>query len=168
MKIQSIKIRKIRRSDFQFFLKWWKDKVLIKLTSGVYEKSEDVLKDYYSEMLKVKNNQYYVIICDNNIIGNISLIKKNKDTFEIQIIIGEKKYWGKGIGQIAIEKLLKIAFDKLNYKKACIEVRPENLRAINLYKKCGFIKAGYKKNIKNKNQPIILKMILKKNRARIL
>lgn len=164
MKIQNnIKIRKIRRSDLPYFLKWWNDKVLIKLTSGIYEKSEDVLKSYYIKMLNAKNDQHYIILCDNKIIGNISLVRKNKNIFEIQIIIGEKKYWGKGIGQITIKKLLKIAFNKLSYKKAHIEVRPENSQAIRLYKKCGFIETGFKKNIKNKNQPVVLKMILNKN-----
>ncbi|MFH1564783.1 MAG: GNAT family N-acetyltransferase [bacterium] len=163
MKIQNIKIRKIRRTDLPYFLKWWKDETLIELTSGEYEKSEDVLRGYYIKMLNAQNDRHYAILCGSKIIGNISLIRKNKNIFEISIIIGEKKYWGAGIGQAAIERLLKIAFDKLGYKKAYIEVRPENLRAIKLYKKCGFIEAGFKKDIKNKNQPVVLKMILTKN-----
>lgn len=163
MKTQNIKIRKIRRTDLPYFLKWWKDKVLIKLTSGVYEKSEDVLMGYYFKMLNAKNDRHYVILCGSKIIGNISLIRKSKNIFEISIIIGGKKYWGLGIGQVAIERLLKIAFTKLDYKKAHIEVRPENLRAIKLYKKCGFSETGFKENIKNKNQPVVLKMILTKN-----
>lgn len=163
MKTSNIKIRKIRPTDLSYFLKWWKDEVLIKLTSGIYEKSGDVLKGYYFKMLNAKNDHHYVILYGSKIIGNISLIRKNKNIFEISIIIGERKYWGAGIGQIAIERLLKIAFTKLDYKKAYVEVRPENLRAIKLYKKCGFIEAGFKKNIKNKNQPVVLKMILIKN-----
>ncbi len=163
MKAQNTKIRKIRRTDLPYFLKWWNDKILIKLTSGIHEKSEDVLWGYYFAMLNAKNDRHYVILCGSKTIGNISLIRKNKNIFEIQIIIGEKKYWGTGIGQTAIKRLLKIAFEKLDYKKASIEVRPENLRAIKLYKKCGFTETRFKKNIKNKNQPVVLQMILAKN-----
>ncbi|MFH1564651.1 MAG: hypothetical protein ABIC82_02250 [bacterium] len=31
----NIKLRKIKKSDLRYFLKWWKDKHLIKLTSGL-------------------------------------------------------------------------------------------------------------------------------------
>ena len=35
---RDIKLRKIKKTDLHLFLKWWKDKELIKLTSGRYEK----------------------------------------------------------------------------------------------------------------------------------
>lgn len=162
--MKNMKLRKIKKSDLPYFLKWWQDKLLISLTSGIYENSEDILRGYFFEMLKKKENRHYAILWDDKVIGNISLIRKRQNIFELQIIIGEKKYWGKGIGYIVIEKLLKIAFIGLGYKKAYIEVRPENLRAIGLYKKSGFIETGIKINKTNKNQPIVLKMILTKRR----
>lgn len=133
---------------------------MLGLTSGVYENSQNVLTDYFLKMLKAKKNRYYIILCDKKIIGNISLLKKNQTTFELQIVIGEKKYWGKGIGRIAIQRLLKIAFTKLGYKKACLEVRPENSRAIKLYKRCGFSEASIK-NSRDKHN--FLRMALSKN-----
>ena len=78
-------------------------------------------------------------------VGNISLTHKNISTFEIHIVIGEKEYWGKGIGAVSINKILDTAFKKLGYTKAYIEVRPENKRAIELYEFCGFGKLGIKK-----------------------
>jgi len=156
------RLRKIQKSDSRYFLKWWKDKELIKLTSGIYEKDDNVLKGYFLAMLNSKKDSHYLIHYDSKIVGNISLSYKDKKTFEIHIVIGEKDYWGKGIGGVSINKVLNIAFKKLDYNKAYIEVRPENKRAIELYEFCGFIKLGVKKYPDNKYQPEVLKMILDK------
>lgn len=160
---KNIKLRKIKKTDLPYFLKWWRDKELIGLTSGIYEKSNKILESYFYKMLTEKSGHHYIIILNNKkIIGNISLTNKSKKVFEIHIIIGEKRYWGKGYGTIAIKKALKIAFKKLGYQKAYLEVRPENTRAIRAYQKCGFAKAGFKKYPKNKNQPIALRIVLLK------
>lgn len=157
-----IKLRKIKKTDWLYFLKWWKDKELINLTSGRYEKDKKILKGYFLNILNSKENHHYIIISNQMIIGNVSLTSKSKGIFEIHIIIGEKKYRGKGIGTIAINKALNIAFNKLKYFKAYLEVRPNNKQAINAYKKCGFKERGLKKYPKNKFMPIVLKMTLDK------
>lgn len=132
------------------------------MTSGIYEKNDDILKGYFLKMLNSSKNHHYLILSDKKPIGNISLTHKNKSTFEIHIVIGEKEYWGRGFGTLATKEALKIAFNKLKYEKAYLEVRPDNKRAINLYKDCGFAEAGLKKYPNNKFQPVVLKMTLLK------
>jgi len=156
----NIQLRKIKKSDLSYFLKWWKDRKLIKMTSGIYEKNDDILKGYFLKMLNSAKNHNYLILLDKKPIGNISLTHKNKFTFEIHLVIGEKEYRGKGFGTSATKEALKIAFNKLGYERAYLEVRPENKRAINLYKDCGFADAGLKRYPNNKFQPIVLKMTL--------
>ena len=158
----SIKLRKIKKSDLGYFLKWWKDKDLIKLTSGFYEESDEVLTNYFLDILKNTKDYHYMILLDAKVIGHIALTHRSKYAFEIQIVIGEKKYWGKGLGSEAIKRAVKIAFEKLRYTKAYLEVRPENIRAIKAYESCGFVKKGLKKYPKNKHQPVTLKMVLNK------
>lgn len=160
---KTVKLRKIKKSDLPYFLKWWKDRELIKLTSGIYEKDDNVLKGYFLDMLSSKKDNHYIIQYDSKIIGNISLTHKNKNTFETHIVIGEKEYWGRGIGAGSIKKALEIAFGKLGYARAYIEVRPENHRAIGLYEFYGFKKTGLKKYPQNKYQPVVVKMELNKN-----
>jgi len=157
-----IKLIKIKKSNFPYFLKWWKDRELIKLTSGIYEKDDNVLKGYFLAMLNSKKDSHYLIQYDSKVVGNVSLTHKSKNTFEIHIVIGEKDYWGKGVGTVSINKVLNIAFKKLGYNKAYIEIRPENKRAIELYEFCGFRKIGIKKYPDNKYQPEVLKMSLDK------
>jgi ribosomal-protein-alanine N-acetyltransferase len=158
-----IKLRKIAKSDWPYFLKWWKDKELINLTSGIYEDNDKILEDYFSDMLKSEKNNYYLIIFEEKAIGNISLIHKESITFEIQIVIGEKEYWGRGAGTAAVKKVLDIAFNKLGYNSGYLEVQPNNQRAINLYKDCGFKETGIKKYPENKFQPVVVTMVIKKD-----
>jgi RimJ/RimL family protein N-acetyltransferase len=157
-----LKLRKIKNSDLSFFLKWWKDQELINLTSGFSEKSDEILTKYFFNIFKSKNDYHFIIMLDRKPIGHIAIIRKSVEIFEIQIVIGEKQYQGKGFGAEAIRKATNIAFKKLGFSKAYLEVRPENIRAIRAYEACGFTKNGFKKYPNNKYQPITLKMVLKK------
>ena len=158
----SIKLRKIKKSDIEYFLRWWKDKDIIKLTSGFYEKSNEVLTNYFLNIFKNTKDHHYIIQYGRKVIGHVALNHKSINTFEIQIVIGEKKYWGKGLGSETIKIAVKRAFEKLEYTKAYLEVRPDNFRAIKAYESCGFLKKGLKKYPKNKYQPVTLKMVLNK------
>ena len=63
-------------------------------------------------------------------------------TCGIGIIIGNKDYWGKSYGEDAIRVLLKFIFNELNFRKVKLSVFDFNKRAINCYKKIGFIREG--------------------------
>lgn len=65
--------------------------------------------------------------------------------YSIGITIGSN-YWGRKYGQDAIKTLLRYLFGELNVIKIELEVIKSNLRAINCYKKCGFIEEGIKRN----------------------
>lgn len=159
----NILLRKIKKSDWPYFLKWWQDKDLIRLTSGIFEPSVGKLRKYFLTMISSKKDHHFVIETEKGkIIGHLALNHKNKNRAETQIVIGEKKNWNKGIGTQAIKQLVAIAFSKLGYKEIYLEVRSNNLRAINLYKARGFKKIGIKKYPKNKYLPEVLMMLLTK------
>jgi RimJ/RimL family protein N-acetyltransferase len=157
-----IKLRKIKKSDIPLFLKWWKDRDLIALTSGNFDKLDEKLPGYFFKMFESKKDHHYIIQYEKKAIGHLALIHKKSDTFEITIVIGEKEFWNKGIGKKAIKKALLLGFSKLGYSKSYLEVRPENIRAIKAYESCGFVKKGLKKYPENKYQPVTLKMVLNK------
>jgi len=161
--MDNLKLRKIKKSDLALFLKWWKDKDLIALTSGNFDEPNENLPKYFAKMLKDEKNHHYIIRVENKTIGHLALIHKTANLFELTVIIGEKNYWGKGFGTKAIKKALSLGFNRFGYSKACLEVRPENIRAIEAYKNCGFAEKGLKKRPENKNQPVVLKMVLNKN-----
>lgn len=153
----SLKLRPLKKSDLKHFLRWWQDEDLINLTSGILERSEEVMVGYFLDLLNSGKDHHFIIILGRKIIGHVALLHQNKNFVEINIVIGEKKYWGKGYGTLAIKKALSIA-KHLGCVAVRLEVRPDNLRAIRAYEKCGFVKKGFKKYPNNKYQPIVLKM----------
>jgi len=156
-----IKLRKLKRSDIKYFAKWWRDKSLLKLTSGILKTiSDQEVKKYFDKMLNDKRGQHYLILLGNKkTIGHIAFHEKKDKIYETQIVIGEKKYWGKGYGTAAIKLALK-KNKRYKHKKVYLEVRPDNFRAIAAYKKCGFKIDGFKKYPKNKFLPVVLEMSL--------
>ncbi|RJQ34160.1 GNAT family N-acetyltransferase [Candidatus Parcubacteria bacterium] len=157
--MQTIEIRKIKKTDKKYFAKWWRDKDLAKLTSGVLKSiNDDDLGNYFSDILNSKKDYHFIITLNNKVIGHISLSKK-RIWYETQIIIGDKKYWGKGYGSKAIQLLIKYARE-LKIHKIFLEVRPDNIRAIRSYEKSGFKRKRTIKRPKNKYLSETLRMEL--------
>lgn len=157
-----ITLRKVKLADKNYFTKWWRDKELLKLTSGILKRISDQEVDkYFQNILKTKNDQHFIITLDKKVIGHISLAKRKNKWYETQIVIGEKKYWSKGYGQKAIKLLMKKA-KRLGTSKIYLEIRPNNIRAIRAYENCGFQKIKTVFYPKNKYLPKTLRMELKK------
>lgn len=153
-------LRKIKISDKKYFAKWWRDKGLRKLTSGSLEEISDrEVNKYFQAILNSKKDYHFMVNVEGKTIGHVTLRKRRGGWYETQIVIGEKKYWGKGYGTKAIQLLLKKA-KRTNILKIYLEVRPNNIRAIKAYENCKFVKMGVKKYPKNKYLPETLRMEL--------
>ena len=95
--------------------------------------------------LNNKNSEFYFAELDNNLIGYLKLnfgqsqteLKDNK-ALEIERIYVLKEFHGKGVGQVLYDKAMQIARQTdANY--VWLGVWEENPRAINFYKKNGFV-----------------------------
>jgi RimJ/RimL family protein N-acetyltransferase len=149
-------LRKLELNDWPLFAKWWRDGELIKMTSGDFESlSDDEIKNQVKEMADDTDSWHWMIQVDDKIVGHINLNKLDNQKAELQIIIGEKEYWGRGIGKQAGTQIIKKA---KNFNRIYIEVRPENSRALNLYQKLGFKNLGLKKYPDNPNLPEVIMM----------
>jgi len=158
--MNKVSLRKLKSADEKYFAKWWRNKNLLRLTSGILEPiTNQETTQYFLAMLASKTDYHFMIMLDKETIGHISLIKKSRGWHEIQIIIGKKQYWGKGYGQKAIRILISKA-KKLGISKIYLEVRPTNIRAIHAYKQCGFQGAKTIFYPKNKFLPRTLRMEL--------
>ena len=156
-----ISLRKIKLDDKKYFAKWWRDKELLELTSGILNSiSAKEIDEYFQAILYIKKDYHFIITVDGKAIGHVSLVKRPGDWHETQIVIGEKKYLGKGYGQKAINLLIKKA-KKLDISKIYLEVRPNNVRAIKAYEHCGFQKIKIVKYPQNKYLLETLRMELK-------
>jgi ribosomal protein S18 acetylase RimI-like enzyme len=95
--------------------------------------------------LNDENAEFYFASFDSNVIGYLKLNfglsqseLQNDNALEIERIYVLKEFYGKNVGQLLFEKALHIAREK-NANYVWLGVWEKNPRAINFYKKNGFI-----------------------------
>ena len=154
--MQNPSLRKVKESDITYFSKWWRDGDLISLTSGNKKLLSDKEVTKYFKFLLAREWEFMITIGAKTI-GHISLVKRRNRWYETQIIIGDRKEWGKGYGTEAIKKILqKVKHSKI--KNIYLEVRPNNIRAIRAYEKCGFKATKIINYPHNRNLPQTVRM----------
>lgn len=81
---------------------------------------------------------------DNKHIGNVSLSRINyiDSNAELSIIIGEKDYWGKGIGKEAWEMVMDYGFKTLNLHRLYCGTHAENIGMQKIALACGMKEEG--------------------------
>ncbi|HYF02494.1 MAG TPA: GNAT family N-acetyltransferase [Patescibacteria group bacterium] len=141
--------------------------------------TEENLKKYLEEGFSVEkltaeitnpHSEFYFALLDKNVIGYLKLnfgqsqteLKDDK-ALEIERIYVLKEFHGKNVGQHLYEKAIEIAKQK-NADYVWLGVWEENPRAINFYKKNGFVE--FDKHIfklgNDEQTDIMMKLVLKK------
>lgn len=150
------KLRELEKVDLEYINKWRNDPNLIAFLGAPYRYiNEDVDREWYENYLHTRNNSVRcVIVGDEDIVlGLISLMDINNinRTGVIHIMIGETDNRGRGIGTFAVTEMIKHAFYNLNLRRIELDVLENNLPAIRLYEKIGFVKEGVKRESNYKN-----------------
>ena len=82
---------------------------------------------------------------DGRIVGNASFTSSPRERLKHRGELGIcvlKKEWGNGIATMLMDEILRFARDTAQAGIIHLEVRSDNLRAIRLYRKFGFVKIG--------------------------
>lgn len=109
---------------------------------GITLKEEEA---FIENILKQDNSLFIVAELEGRIVGNlnfaggIKLRTKHVGEFGISVL---KEFWGQGIGKELMTYLIQWAEETGIITKINLKVRPENTRAINLYKSLGFKEEG--------------------------
>jgi dTDP-4-dehydrorhamnose reductase len=106
------------------------------------------------EFIRAKNTQHDCFFfgiferATDKHIGNIKLepIDYQRKRATYSILIGDKEYWGKGIGTEATQLILHFAFQNLDMEVVDLGVIKEHESALRIYKKLGFIQTGIDQN----------------------
>lgn len=77
----------------------------------------------------------------NKHIGNIKIdpINYEQSSGEFGILMGDKENWGKGFANEASNRIIKYCFEQLKLTKITLGVIENNIKAVSLYHKIGFI-----------------------------
>lgn len=104
------------------------------------EKEKEILE----RIIKEQYNFAIISLDDDQLIGNISLLKINEidRNAELGIFIGDEKNRNKGYGKEAIKLLLDYGFNQINLHNIILKAFSFNERAIATYKKVGFKEFG--------------------------
>lgn len=162
---QRIFLKKLKTSDATSkYCSWLNDpevnKFLATKKATVFS-----LKQYIKEKNKKKDCLFLGIFFKKNKehIGNIKLepIDFKNEKAVLGIMIGEKKYWGKGLGAESIKLATDDAFKKLKLKEINLIVNSKNTTALRTYQKAGFIILRRGKVFQDGSQAV--EMVLRKS-----
>ncbi|MFD0714396.1 GNAT family N-acetyltransferase [Paenibacillus sp. GCM10027626] len=144
-----IRFRKMVIGDIPTYHKWRNDIDVMRTTNPsldlyTYAETEAFVNHViFGAGDSAKN---FIIVDKNNdqAIGITALVQldyKNRNA-ECILDIGEKEYWGKGIGTEALTLLLDYAFLEMNLHRVSLRVFSFNDKAVRLYTKLGFQQEG--------------------------
>ena len=124
------------------YLSWLNDSEVNSFleTKGNY--TMDMLKSYLEEQYKKDIFFWAIHLKDSNRhIGNIKIdpINLENNSGEYGILMGDKLNWGKGYAKEASLSIIKYCFEELKLSKITLGVIEDNINAVALYKKLGFI-----------------------------
>lgn len=153
LKGDKVFLRPIQKKDInEKYLSWINDTQVTRYTDiGNFPTTLAGLKDFYYEVSKSKKDAMFAIVHQKNNLhigniklGNINWVHRYAD---LGIVIGDKKYWGKGCGTDACRLLLRYAFEILNLHRVFLGVSALNKYAIRAYKRIGFKIEGRKREV---------------------
>ncbi|MEK6746653.1 MAG: GNAT family N-acetyltransferase [Pseudomonadota bacterium] len=104
-------------------------------------------QSYIFEQLQ-NNMPHYIALVNGDVVGWCDISSKHRPVFVHSGILGMgliSQYRGKGIGRAMMQVTLSKA-KEIGLTRVELEVREKNARAIELYKKFGFIVEGIKRN----------------------
>lgn len=137
-----VTIRPLKISDAYVSYRWRNDQDVFSLTTAKYEReiTLEMELNWLNRILSNTNDYRCAIEVDGHYVGNIYLTGIDGIKAEYHIFIGDKLYWGKGVAQEASKQILTYAFETLKLDNVFLRVKSENVKAIHLYQKLGFVK----------------------------
>lgn len=135
-----IQLKKFTSEDYHILLSWIDNaETLMQFSGPVYTFPLDHTQ--LDRSLNDPNRFAFKVIEQNSsqMIGYAEIYLKENIANLGRIIIGNKTFRGKGIGQEIVQQLLKYAFIDLDQQKVELNVYDWNIAAIKCYEKVGFV-----------------------------
>jgi [ribosomal protein S5]-alanine N-acetyltransferase len=137
----NIKLKKLIKNEVTSnWIKWLNDRKVTKYSRNRFIKHTiESQKQFVKKKLKSNDTILFKIIYRNIHIGMIEIGKIRKNKYcHISYMIGEKKFWNKGIASKVIKKIKQYIFKNLNMNKIYAGVYENNLASFSILQKNGF------------------------------
>jgi RimJ/RimL family protein N-acetyltransferase len=159
LKGEKVVLRPVRRSDIEYFLKWFNDPEVTQYL-GMYLPMTEMAEEKFIEDLgsaPVATRAMFVIETvedtDKKPIGSTGLsdIHPKNHNAIFGIAIGEKDYWSKGYGTEAASLIVRYGFEQLNLHRINSFAISFNERSLRLHLGVGFKEEGRQRKAIFKN-----------------
>jgi [ribosomal protein S5]-alanine N-acetyltransferase len=137
-------LRPLQREDLNpRYLSWLNDPEVTRyMETGTFPTTARDLEKFYDEVTGTRN-QVILAVADKKSgqhIGNVKLgpIQWIHRCATLGIMIGDKKFWGKGAGLEATRLMVEYGFERLNLRRIDLEVFADHDAAVRCYEKAGF------------------------------
>ncbi len=137
-------LRPLTREDLNDrYLSWLNNpEVNSYLETGIFPSTKEGLERFYEQVTASMDQVILAIVAKDGDehIGNVKLgpISWIHRRATIGILIGDRRYWGKGICMEAIRLMVEYAFFRLNLRKIELGVYAEHEAAVRCYQAAGF------------------------------
>jgi [ribosomal protein S5]-alanine N-acetyltransferase len=137
-------LRPLEHTDLnERYLGWLNDHEVTRYTeTGTFPSTAEDLENYYRAVTGSRNDVILAIVDKESgrHIGNVKLgpIHWIHRTAALGILIGEKEFWGKGVGLEATRLMAEYGFERLNLHRIDLGVFAEHEAAVRCYEKAGF------------------------------
>jgi RimJ/RimL family protein N-acetyltransferase len=144
---EEVRLRPVEEGDLPHFVTWLED-MDVRRWLAMSEMPPPTLESEHEWYQERKQDPSCVIWCIESEEGlpigdvGLGLIDKTHKRAELGIFIGDKTFWGRGLGPDAIHRVLRYAFEELTLRRVQLHVDEDNLRGIRCYEKCGFVREG--------------------------
>lgn len=144
-------LRKLEREDALISRHWRNDPEVWKYTGSSPDRyiTEEIELQWIDKVLADSTRKVFAICLKANAqyIGNVQVTNIENCEAHFHIFIGDKSFWGKGIGSVATVKMLQIAKDELHLQRLKLRVNPANEAAKKIYLKVGFLPVDQEGNM---------------------
>lgn len=142
---EKIFLRQYEAKDIDIWYNWFNDAQVVRLMDQRrWPNTKEKQKRYLEVMTSSRTDMQLAVILrsNNRLVGTVGLhsidaVNRNAD---ISIIIGDKKYWGKGLAKEAVGLLIGHAFAMLNVHKLTAGFISGNVASQKLFESFGFKK----------------------------
>ena len=147
LKGDKISLRPYCAEDARLVFDWFNDPVVtFYMFTGQKPKTSEQISVLMEKDVNSEENTIFIAV-DNvsgDPIGIVGLyeIDHTARKAEMRIIIGNRKYWGKGYGTEMTDLIDFYGFDRLNLNRIYLGVTDENKGGVKAYEKAGYIYEG--------------------------
>lgn len=146
---ERIRLRAVERDDLPRFVTWFQDPEVRAGISLFLPLSLAEEEAWYEDMLKKDPIEHTLAIDVQEgekwtHVGACGFLdyEPRFQHIELGVVVGDRSFWDQGIGTDVVRTLLRHAFKTLNLNRVVLQVFETNLRAIQVYKKIGFVEEG--------------------------